>query len=43
MKGNKVFIERAAKLDKEGLKAVGGTEEEYNKYVKKLKKTKTKK
>ncbi len=31
----KVYIERAAKLDKEGIKAVCGTEEEYTAYVNK--------
>lgn len=30
-----VYIERAAKLDKEGIRAVCGTDEEYNEYVKK--------
>jgi len=36
----KVFIERAAKLDKKGIRAVCGTDEEYDKYVKDIKKPK---
>ena len=37
---SKVFIERAALLTKEGIRAVCGTEEEYSKYVKELTKDK---
>ena len=35
-----VFIERAGKLDKKGIRAVCGTEEEYSKYVKNIQKKK---
>ena len=38
----KVFIERAAKLDIEGIRAVCGTEKEYSDYVKKYMETKQK-
>ena len=36
----KVFIERAAKLDREGIRAICGTEEEYSTYVKNQKEVK---
>ena len=31
-----VFIERAGKLDRKGIRAVCGTDEEYDKYVKEM-------
>lgn len=38
-----VFIERAAQCTREGIQALCGTDEEYSKYVKKLKKGKAQK